>query len=63
MSVVRDIPCSDPFWTAFWKYLEEYWRPAIRQDPSRYNYWRSSAQVRMGKFKLDRSEGQEVIHE
>lgn len=63
MSVVRDIPKGDPFWAAYWKYVEEVWGPAVKRNPTQYNYWRSPANVRMGKFKIVRSEGQEVFEE
>jgi hypothetical protein len=61
--MIHDIPHSDQFWEKMKVYLEEYWWPAIRRDPMQYNYWRMTAQKRMGKFKIVRSEGQEVLEE
>jgi hypothetical protein len=64
MSMIQDPLFFDPeYKKAMEKYLEEYWWSAVHRDPTQFDYWRITAQKRMGKFKIVRSEGQEVLEE
>lgn len=57
--MIEDVlPCSISEWR---NYLEETWWPAVRKNPTEYNYWRSRANVRMGKFKIIKSQEQDVL--
>lgn len=62
MSVIRDVKDRE-FWEKMRIYINEIWGPAVQRDPTHYNYWRMSAQKRMGRFKIHASEGQEVLEE
>jgi len=48
---------------AMYEYSATIWAEAVKRDPTEYNYWRMNPWNRMGRFKLVRSEGQEVIME
>jgi hypothetical protein len=64
LSIVQDpIYFNKLYREALEAYIQDTWWPAVRKDPSQYDYWRQTAQKRMGKFKVIAWEGQQVIQE
>lgn len=64
MSIIQD-PCNfnKLYRQAMNDYINDTWLPAVKKDPTEYNYWRMTSQKRMGKFRVVPFEGQQVIQE
>jgi CRISPR/Cas system-associated protein Cas7 (RAMP superfamily) len=64
MTMIEDPMIYDrEYRKAMYEYTATIWAEMVKKDPAQHNYWRMKADKRMGRFKVVRSEGQEVLQE